>query len=431
MNEPSTAWLLAALLLLLLCSAFFSGTETGMMAVNRYRLSHMARKGHRGAMRVSALLEHPDRLIGLILLGNNLVNIMAASVATVIGFRLYGAAGVAAASVILTVVVLIFSELTPKTLASYHPERVSYISSLLLKPLMFLLRPVVACISGIANAILWSFGMRPGKRDHTHMSVEELQSVVREAGRYIHDDYRNMLLRILELQDITVDEIMVARNEVSFINLENNDGDLAEAVRNCRYSHVPVCNESLDNVAGILRTRKLAVLVAAGGSDIREQILANMTEPYFIPEGADLYAQLAEFRNHQRRLGLVVDEYGVVQGLLTMQDILEEIVGEFTRHGQLFDNHVRPLPGGNGYLVDGSASVREVNRKLNWHLPQNGIRTINGLILEHLQDLPQRGVSLRIDDYAFEILKAEGHIVRSASVRDLSVAGASDSRKDD
>ena len=218
MNEPSTAWLLAALLLLLLCSAFFSGTETGMMAVNRYRLSHMARKGHRGAIRVSALLKHPDRLIGLILLGNNLVNIMAASVATVIGFRLYGAAGVAAASVILTVVVLIFSELTPKTLASYHPERVSYVSSLLLKPLMFLLRPAVACISGIANALLWSLGVRPGKRDHTHMSVEELQSVVREAGRFIHDDYRNMLLRILELQDIAVDEIMVARNEVSFIN---------------------------------------------------------------------------------------------------------------------------------------------------------------------------------------------------------------------
>ena len=399
------------------------------MAVNRYRLRHLARNGHKGAIRVMSLLQRTDRLIGLILLGNNLVNIMAASVATVIGFRLLGAAGVAISSVILTMVILIFAELTPKTLAAQHPDRVSFVSSLLLKPLMFLLLPVVALISNIANAILWLCGARHKKSDHGYMNVEELQSVVREAGRYIPDGHRDMLLKIFELEDITIDEIMVARNEVSFINLENSESDLLEAVRNCRYSYVPVCgNESLDNVIGILHTRKLVELVASGEADIRQHVKAAMAETYFVPEGASLYDQLLEFRNHRRRLGLVVDEYGVVRGLVTVQDILEEIVGEFTSHAQSLDHDIREMPGGEGYLVDGSVSVREVNRKLDWHLPQDGVRTINGLIFEHLKDLPQRGVSLRVGDYVVEILKAEGHTVQSASIRDIS---AKDNEQDE
>ncbi len=396
------------------------------MAINRYRLRHLVRKGHKGAIRVSGLLQRTDRLIGLILLGNNLVNILAASIATVIGFRLFGAAGVAIATVILTVVVLIFAELTPKTMAARYPEQVSFASSLIIKPLMFLLKPLVVLISNIANGVLWLCRVRAEGRDSSQMDVDELKSVVREAGHYIAGSHSEMLLKIFELEDITVDEIMVTRNEVNFIDLDNQDGDIAEMVRNCRHSHVPVCNDSLDHVVGVLHTRKLVKLVAVGDADIRKQLMANISEPYFVPEGVSLYDQLLEFRKHHRSLGLVVDEYGVVQGLVTVHDILEEIVGEFTSHAQLFDHEIRPIQDGEGYFVDGSVSVREVNRKLDWHLPQDGIRTINGLILEHLQDLPQRGVSFRIGDYAFEVMKAEGHTVRSASIRDLSAGRNAD-----
>ena len=435
-NIPLSALLLAQFGLILL-SAFFSGSETGMMAVNRYRLRHLAGIRHKGARRVSRLLEKPEQIIGLILLGNNLVNILAASCATMIGLRLFGAPGIAIATGLLTVVILIFAELAPKTLAARYPERVAFPLSLPLTWLMYPARPLVRLINAVASVVLMPLLGRRDQGQDTALKPEELQSVVREAGSFISDRHRDMLLRILDMDQVPINQIMVPRDEISFINLSLPPSDLARALRECRHAHMPVCRDTLDNVVGVLHTRRLVPFWDNSEDNLIKHLHDLLDDVYYIPEGANVYGQMLYFQKWRCDIGLVVDEYGVVCGLLSMQDILEEIIGEFDAGAPALEQEIHKLDDeGRTFRVDGSVSLRDLNRHTGWELPHNGARTLNGLVLEYLQNIPKRGVSLRVGDYAIEVLRATGNVVRTAKLQQLTTssdqaADAADSVADD
>ena len=424
MQELPLSYLFGALGVLILLSGFFSSSETGMMALNRYRLRHMADANHRGAKRAQSMLERPDRLIGIILLGNNLVNIFAASVATVIGIRLYGEAGIAIASLALTAIILIFGEVAPKTVAALYPERIAFPASFVLKPLLRICYPAVWLLNSIANGLLRILGVNVDEQGNSPLSREELRTVVREAGNLIPKRHQRMLLSILDLENFTVNDIMVPRAEVTAIDLNDDIDEIHDMLINCRHTRIPVYREDLDNTVGILHVRRLLRSLMEHEEITRESIESCVNQPYFVPEDAPLHTQMVNFQRNRQRIGLVVDEYGVVLGLVTLEDMLEEIVGEFTTDMQSFNRDIHPQEDGS-YLIDGTASIREINRQLRWHLPANGPRTLNGLILEHLESIPESGTSLKIDDYAFEITSTTESAVKTAKVRYYPVKSSS------
>jgi Mg2+/Co2+ transporter CorB len=410
------SYLVTALIFLLFLSAFFSGSETGMMALNRYRLRHLAEEKHPGALRASALLERPDRLIGLILLGNNLVNISAASIATVIALMLLGEIGLAVAPIVLTAIVLIFGEVMPKTVAALYPERIAFPASFVLKPLLGICYPVVWVINGVSNSMLGVLGVRLDEKDESPLTREELRSIVRQAGGFIPKRHQQMLISILDLEKVTVADIMIPRNEIDGINLDDDEDEILEALNNCHHTRLPVYHGNLDNVIGILHVRRL-LRGLISHEELSKDVLRNaLTEPYFVPDSSDLHTQLLNFQRNKQRIGLVVDEYGVVVGLVTVEHILEEIVGEFTTDPQAFSREIHPQDDGS-YLIDGGAYIREINRKLKWHLPTAGPKTLNGLILEHLESMPDPGISLRLGDYTIEITQTAENAVKMARIR--------------
>ncbi len=416
MQEIPLSYLFAVLGVLILLSGFFSGSETGMMALNRYRLRHMADANHRGAKRSQLLLERPDRLIGIILLGNNLVNIVAASLATVIGIRLFGEAGIAIASLGLTVIILIFGEVAPKTVAALYPERFAFPASFILKPLLRICYPAVWLLNSIANGLLRVLGVNVDEQADSPLSREELRTVVREAGNLIPKRHQRMLLSILDLENFTVNDIMVPRAEVTVIDLDDDIDEIHDMLSNCRHTRIPVCRGDLDNMLGILHVRRLLRSLLEHEEITRDIIESGLSEPYFVPEDAPLHSQMVNFQHSRQRIGLVVDEYGVVLGLITLEDMLEEIVGEFTTDMQSFNRDIHPQEDGS-YLIDATASIREINRQLRWHLPAGGPRTLNGLILEHLESIPEPGTSLKIGDYAIEITSTTESAVKTAKIR--------------
>ncbi|MEQ9131813.1 MAG: HlyC/CorC family transporter [Salinisphaeraceae bacterium] len=420
MDQIPLPILFGALALLLVLSAFFSGSETGLMTLNRYRLRHLAKTGHRGARRASSLLERPDRLIGVILLGNNLVNIAASAVATVIGIRLYGDIGVLGATMALTVLILIFSEVTPKTLAALHPERIAFPASFVYGPLLRLFSPVVAVINLIANGILRLFKVSPEDAEAHSLSTEELRTVVAEAGAMIPRRHQQMLLSILDLENSTVEDIMVPRNEIVGIDMAQDwAAILAQLVHN-QHTRLPLYDGSIDDLRGIVHLRRVLAL-QADNNLTKENMLALAKEPYFVPENTPLTQQLLNFQTQRRRIGFVVDEYGDLQGLVTLEDILEEIVGEFTTDPATRLKNVRQQPDGS-FLVDGTASVRSLNRAMGWTLPTDGPKTINGVVLEHLETIPQAGVSMKLAGYAIEITATQANVVKTVAVRPLPAA---------
>ncbi len=416
MEAIPLSYLFIALGVLVLLSGYFSGSETSMMALNRYRLRHLADHRHRGALRAQQLLERPDRLIGIILLGNNLVNIFAASLATVIGLRLFGEAGIAIASLCLTVIILIFGEVAPKTVAALYPERFAFPSSFILKPLLRLFYPAVWLLNAIANGLLRLLGVKMDEQGDSPLSREELRTVVREAGNLIPKRHQKMLLSILDLENFTVNDIMVPRAEVSGIDLEDDIDEIYDMLNHCRHTRIPVFRGDLDNTIGILHVRRLLRSLIEHEEVTRETLEASVSDPYFVPEDTPLHTQMVNFQRSRQRIGLVVDEYGVVLGLVTLEDMLEEIVGEFTTDMQSFNRDIHAQEDGS-YLIDGSASIRDINRQLHWHLPTNGPRTLNGLILEHLESIPESGTSLKIGDYAFEITATTESAVKTAKLR--------------
>jgi Mg2+/Co2+ transporter CorB len=406
--------LFGALIFLIILSAFFSGSETGLVSLNRYRLRHLSKTNHHGAIRASNLLERPDRLIGLILLGNNFVNILASSIATVIGMRLYGDTGIAMAAGILTFVILIYAEVAPKTLAVLHPERIAFPATLFLQPLLKLLYPLVWLVNAAANAHLRLIGVRVDDTRSQALTSEELRMVVTEAGAMIPRRHQTMLTNILDLETVAVDDIMVPRNELVGIDLENDWDDIVKQLTNSQHTRLPVYRNDINNVIGLLHVRNTLQLLTDKNST-KDDLIPLIRESYFVPEGTPLNTQLLHFQRQKRRIGLVVDEYGDVKGLVTLEDILEEIVGEFTTDPSSHTKDVHPQADGT-YLVDGSANIRELNRVMNWDLPTDGPKTFSGLITEYLETIPEPGTSLMLAGYPIEIVQAKDNVVKTAQI---------------
>lgn len=410
MSLPALIGLLVALLLL---SAFFSGSETALMSLNRYQLRHKARQGHRGAILAERLLKRPERVIGLILLGNNLVNIFTASLVAIVAMNIAGQAAVAIGSFLVTIVILIFAEAAPKTLAALHPERIAYPAAMIFYPLLKIIYPVVWLTNAAANAVLFLFGVRPGETELQALTREELRTLVHEAGGRISGRYQKMLLSILDLEQVTVDDVMVPHNEIVGIDLEDDDEEIAKIIASSQHTRIPVYKDDIDHVIGVLHMRRLAGL-AESALD-KDSLRKLLDEPYFVPEGTPLSVQLVQFQRRRQRIALVVDEYGDIQGILTLEDILEEIVGEFAMDPANDGDDI--VSEGNGtFLIDGAANIREVNRAQNWFLPTDGPKTINGLIVERLENIPDPKTCLKIAGYPIEIVETDDNRIRSVRI---------------
>ena len=412
-DDYSLANLIGLLSVLLLLSAFFSGSETALMSLNRYQLRHKARKGHRGAQLAEQLLRRPDRVIGLILLGNNLVNFSAASLTALIAFKLGGEPAVALGTLILTLVVLIFSETAPKTLAALHPERLAFPAALIYYPLLKITYPIVWLTNAAANAVLFLFGVRASHTELQALTHEELRTVVFEAGGRISSRYRKMLISILDLEQVTVDDVMVPHNEIIGIDLEDTPEEVQRIIAESAHTRLPVYRDNIDTVIGILHLRKLANL--AEQSFDKEELITMLEEPYFVPEGTPLSTQLVQFQRSRKRIAMVVDEYGDIQGIVTLEDILEEIVGEFTTDpADADDDVIKVAP--NTWLVSGAANIRELNRSQDWELPTEGPKTINGLILELLETIPEPTTCLKVSGYPIEIVETDDNRIRTVRI---------------
>ena len=382
-----------------------------MMSLNRYRLKHLQNLNHRGAKRAGKLLDRPDRLIGLILIGNNLVNIFASAIATVIAIRLWGDAGIFIATAALTLVILIFAEITPKTIAALHPERVAFPASFILLPLLKLLYPLVWMVNGVTNGLLRLMGIDPSKQTDENLSKDELHTLVSEAGALIPARRRHMMLNILALEEVSVDDIMVPRNEVYGVDLDDEDDDILRCIQTSSHTRLPVWREDINNIVGVLHLRNISKIIDKQGLD-RVALEREMEPPYYIPEGTPLNTQLMNFQQKKLRLAVVVDEYGEVMGLVALEDILEEIVGEFTSNMAESEESIFAQRDGS-YIIAGTATIRDINKSLEWRLPTDGPKTISGLILEYLESFPDASAGLSIDNYRLEILELEGNVVRA------------------
>lgn len=381
------------------------------MSLNRYRLRHRAKSGHRGAKRASKLLEEPDSLISTILIGNNLVNNLAASIATILAIRMYGDNAVVPASILLTLVFLIFAEIIPKTIAAYKSEAVAYTVSHVLLPLKSLLFPVIWMVSHVTHFVLRL--TRIEKNDGSeHIGLEELRTIVGEAGHLIPKHHKGMLMNILDLEQITVDDIMIPRNEVFGIDIDANTDTIIRKLRDAEFTRIPVYQNDIDNIVGILHQRDIINSVDEQGRVQRDALLQAIRDPYFIPEGTPLNTQLFNFQKQKRRLGIVVDEYGVMQGIVTLEDLLEEIVGEFTSNLSTDTEDIIHQADGS-YLVDGTTTVRDINKIMKWELPTDGPKTLNGLLLEKLESFPEASVGVSIGRYRFEIIEMKGNLIQS------------------
>ncbi|WP_439833354.1 HlyC/CorC family transporter [Aeromonas caviae] len=413
MDSISTSTLLIVLVILILLSAFFSSSETGLMSLNRYKLRHLAQTKHKAARRVEKLLARPDRLLGLILIGNNLVNILASAIATIVCIRLFGDLGVAIATFGLTLVVLVFGEVTPKTLAAMFPERIAYPASWILKGLMVPFAPLVWLINSITNLLLKLLRLEHNKDDS--LNSEELRTIVNEAGNLIPKHHQEMLISILDLDKMTVENIMVPRSEISAININDDWKIILRQLAHCAHTKILLYRDNIDDVVGFLHSRDALRLVARDQFS-KSSLLREVDPIYFIPQGTPLNVQLAKFQRNKERIGLIVDEYGDIQGLITLDDILEEIVGDFTTSmTPTPSDEIHPQPDGS-FLVEGSASIRELNKEMDWHLPMDGPRTLNGAILEYLEEIPQPNISVRLAGYPIEILEVENNMVKMARI---------------
>lgn len=415
MSNVPVWMLIVALIACLLLSSFFSGSETGLLTLNRYRLRALSRAGHRGAQAAERLLKRPDRFIGLVLIGNNVVNIVASVLTTLIALRLGGDSAVALAAVLLTLLILIFGEVAPKTLAALHPERFAFPAAYVFLPLLRIAYPLVWLINLLANGVLRLLRVHTDEPGLHAMTGEELRSVVTEAGVLIPKRHKRMLLSILDLEKATVEDIMVPRSEIAGINLNEDWEDILAQLRSSQHTRIPVYEGSIDQVLGFVHARQFLHLIAQG-EPTREKLRKIIREPHFLPEGTSLYRALLNFQAAKRRIGLVVDEYGDIQGLVTLEDILEEIVGEFTsdpatQHRDVYKESE------DSYLVNGSASLRTLNRVMHWNLPADGPKTLNGLILEYLETIPSPGTSLKIAGYSMEIVQTTGNAVKTVRIR--------------
>ena len=415
MNEIPLSVLGGILFCLIIFSAYFSSSETGMMSLNRYRLRSQSKTGHSGARRVETLLKQPDRLISVILIGNNLVNIFASSIATVIAIRLWGDAGIALASGLLTLIILIFAEVAPKTLAARYPERIAYPSSFILKPLLFIFSPLVWLVNGASKGLLRLLGIRTTQHNNPDsLNSDELRAVVYEAGNLIPRKHQDMLISILDLEKMTVDDIMIPRNEVIGINIEDDIDIIKSQLQSTQHTRLPVYKKEINNTVGIFHMRNVARFFSDENLN-KSTIMQNTREPYFVPAGIPLNKQLINFQKTRQRMGLIVNEYGDVQGLITLEDILEEIVGEFTSDMSSSSKDIHPQADGS-FLIDGTTAVRDINSILKWQLPTGGPKTLNGLILDELEFIPEHNLCINLSSYKVETLLIQDSMIKTARI---------------
>ncbi|MEW5756373.1 MAG: HlyC/CorC family transporter [Pseudomonadota bacterium] len=398
----------------LVLSAYFSGSETALMSLNRYRLKHLVRTGHRGAKRADFLLSRPDRLISLILLASNFADIVASSIATIIALRLWGETGIAIAAGVLTLVMLIFCDVAPKTLAVLHPERVAYPTTLLLVPLQKLLTPVIWLVSILSNSVLRMLGGRINRTTTDMLTREELRTVVNEAGAMIPQRHQKMLINILDLDQATVEDIMIPRHDIAGIDLEEDKDKIHKQLSSSLHTRIPLYEGDVNNIVGVLHAKN-AMQAVLRGNTTKEALRQLASEPYFVPEGTPLYTVLLNLQKEKRRIGLVVDEYGEVLGMVTLEDILEEIVGEFTTDPTATHKGIFPQEDGS-YIIDGGMNIRQLNRTMQWELPIDGPKTLSGLIIEYLETIPEPGTGLRLAGYPIEILQTKDNMVKTARI---------------
>ena len=415
MNDVPLGILGGILFCLILLSAFFSSSETGMLSINKYRLKHLVKNKNRSAIKVNTLLERPDRLIGVILIGNNFVNILASAIATIIAVRLWGDAGVAIATAALTMIVLIFAEVTPKTLAAIHPEKIAFPASWVLAILLKALYPLVWLVNGLSNGLLRVIGVHASQKNHDTLDSEELRTVVNEASGLIPAAHQEMLISILDLEKVSVEDIMIPRNEVIGIDIEDSIEEIIEQICQSRHTRMPVYNGEINKVIGILHARHAAVFLR-DPTPSKAALLKATVEPYFIPESTSLNTVLLNFQKDHQQMGIVVDEYGDVQGIAALEDVLEEIVGEFTPPTQDEEEEIQTLDDGS-FRIEGSTHIREINKTLDWHLPTDGPKTLNGLIIETLEFIPEHPISLWVGHYMIEIQEIEDKVVKYAKLQ--------------
>ncbi|WP_299492247.1 CNNM domain-containing protein [uncultured Shewanella sp.] len=414
MDAIHTSALFIILLVLIILSAYFSGTETAMMTLNRYRLRHLASSGHKGALRAIKLLERPDRLIGLILIGNNLVNILASAIATIIGIRLYGDMGVAIATGALTLVVLVFAEVTPKTVAALHPERIAFPSSIILQLLLTILSPLVKVVNLITSGFLRLMRVHT-QQSSDALSQEELRTVVHEAGALIPQRHQEMLLSILDLEKVTVEDIMIPRAELYAININSDFKLINKQVIQSPHTRILLYRDNIDDAVGFVHIRD-ALRLQAKEQFSKSSLLRAVKELYFIPETTPLNVQLANFQQNKERIGMVVDEYGDIQGLVTLEDILEEIVGDFTTSMMPAPSEEINKQQDGSYLIEATINIRELNKEMNWHFPTNGPKTLSGLVVEYMEEIPKPNTSMRIAGYPIEVVDIGDNRVKTVRV---------------
>ena len=416
MDAISTSTLFIILGVLILLSAYFSSSETGMMSINKYRLRHLEKENHKGAKRVSKLIQRPDRLIGVILIGNNLVNIGAATVATIIANRYFGDVwGPVINTVCLTFVILIFAEVTPKTLAALYPEKVAFPSSIILKYLLKLSLPFVVGLNWITNGILKLFGISTEQIEEHSLSKEELKTVVNESSAMLPERHQNMLVSILDLEQVKVEDVMVPRNDIVAIDVNDDWKIIMRQLTHAQHTRVLLYRENIDDTVGFIHARD-ALRLLTKEQFTKATLLRAVREIYYIPEGTSLNVQLLKFQQAKERIGIVVDEYGDIQGLVTLEDILEEVVGDFTTSmTPTLSENVHAQQDGS-YLVDGSANIRDLNKEMSWDFPIDGPKTLSGIIIEYLEDIPKEKVSLRLAGYPIEIVEVNDNMIKLARI---------------
>ena len=416
MNEIPIGILFSTLLFLILCSAFFSSAETAMMAVNRYRLKNRAASGHRSAKLVLKLLQSPDQLLGTILFGNNVTNIGASTLATVIGLRLFGDAGLAYAPLALVFIVLIFAEVAPKTLAAINPERIAYPACWILWLLQIVLAPFVWLVKICSNNFLRLFRVKVTAQNDA-LTSDELRAAVSESDDKLDTSHKDMLLRILSMEKVTVEDVMVPRANMEAIDMDDEWDDIVEQLATSHHTRVPVFQGSLDNILGIVHIRKMFYLSQMADFN-KETMLSMIREPYFMPENSSITHALSNLQEQRRRFGIVVDEYGDIKGLVTLELILEEVVGEFTTMIPGIDDDIT-LADDGGYLVSGNTNIRDINRKLGWNLPTENAKTINGLILDELENIPEAATCFKFNNYVIETVQTRDTSVYVAKISKL------------
>ena len=397
---------------LLILSAFFSGAETSLMSVNRYKLKHRNKQGEKSARRVTYLLDNTDKTLSLILLMNNFVNILASAISTIIAIKLYGETGVAISVVILTIIILIFAEVTPKTLAALYADKIAYPISWLLYPLLRVFSPIVMIINITTKLLLKAIGLQGKRSNQELLTKDEIRLIVRESSQRIPKNHEDMIVNMIDLEKVKVEDAMIPRSEIFAVDIDEHIDNVSSKITNCRHTRIPIYDKDVNKLMGFLHRRKVIEMLK-DGTFSKDIILSSVNPPYYIPEDTSLTSQLISFKREKKRIGFVVDEYGDVKGLVTLDDILEEIVGEFSDEDK--DTGIIKVSD-NSYIIGGSIQIREINKTLKWKIPENVAKTINGYILEYLEDIPKKGETFLNEGYVFEIIDISNNFVNNVKV---------------